>query len=216
VLHSRMMNEQLEPERLLTAYAAGIFPMADDEGELHWVAPDPRAIIELDGLIVSRSLRSRIRREEFGITVNDAFDEVIAACADRREGTWISREILAAYRALHRLGFAHSVEAWQGDGLAGGLYGVAIGAAFFGESMFHRTTDASKVALVALVERMRSRDYALLDVQFMTPHLERFGAVEISRRAYLRRLRTAVVRPRAFDDARGPTVLRIPPTRQRR
>ena len=208
------MRDQLAPEHLLAAYAAGIFPMADDEGELHWLAPDPRAVIELDRFQASRSLRATVRRGLFTITVNEQFDEVIAACANRREGTWISRDILRSYRKLHLTGFAHSVEAWKDGELAGGLYGVAIGAAFFGESMFHRITDASKVALAELVARLRHRRFTLLDVQFTTEHLRRFGAVEISRKEYLRRLRRAIVRPCTFDDRLGPTAVQPNPHRR--
>ena len=197
------IHRDLQPDRLLTAYACGVFPMADDAGELHWFAPDPRAIIDLDAVSVSRSLRAVIRRGVFKITVNQAFGEVIRACAERDEGTWISDEIASAYAALHELGFAHSVESWRDGELAGGLYGVSIGAAFFGESMFHRATDASKVALVALAERMNERGLTLLDVQFMTPHLRRFGAVEIPRREYEGRLRRAIQRPVSFVDAGG-------------
>ncbi len=192
------MDPQLAPDRLLTAYASGIFPMADDEGEIHWYAPDPRAVIELDSFIVHRSLRSVIRRGDFELSLNQGFDAVMRACADRSEGTWISSDIAEAYGALHRLGFAHSVEAWQDGTLVGGLYGVAVGAAFFGESMFHRATDASKVALVHLVEHMKEREFELLDVQFSTDHLRQFGAVEIPRNEYGRRLRQAVVLERAF------------------
>ncbi len=135
--------------------------------------------------------------------VNSAFAEVIAGCADRREGTWISNDMKDAYRVLHRLGYAHSVEAWRGEELAGGLYGVAIGGAFFGESMFHRVTDASKLALVYLIERMRGRGFALLDVQFLTEHLQRFGAVEIPRTEYERRLRHALSLSCSFVDMMG-------------
>lgn len=187
-----MMTLELTPDLLLSAYASGIFPMADDTGEIRWLAPDPRAIIELDTFKPSRSLRAVCRRGVFEVRVNTAFSEVIAACADRREGTWISDEIIEAYTRLHELGFAHSVESWQGGLLAGGLYGVSLGGAFFGESMFHRETDASKVALVHLVERMRRRKMVLLDTQFMTDHLATLGAVEISRRAYERRLERAI------------------------
>ena len=127
------MRADLTPERLLAAYAVGIFPMADDDGEIHWLAPDPRAIIELDSVNVSRSLRAVVRRRVFAVTVNRAFERVVEACADRPEGTWISRDMRNAYCRLHRLGFAHSVEAWKGSELTGGLYGVAIGGAFFGE-----------------------------------------------------------------------------------
>lgn len=199
------MNRNLQADRLLAAYASGIFPMADDEGTLHWLAPDPRAIIELDAMKVSRSLRSVLRRGLFTVTINRAFDRVMAACGDRDEGTWISEDMLEAYGRLHQLGFAHSVEAWRDGKLVGGLYGVSIGAAFFGESMFHRATDASKVALVHLVERMRERGYRLLDTQFMTPHLKTLGATEISRAEYERRLAPAVRSSCAFDDESGPT-----------
>jgi leucyl/phenylalanyl-tRNA--protein transferase len=194
------MQPDLAPDTLLAAYAIGIFPMADDEGEIRWFAPDPRAIIELESFKTTRSLRSTLKRGVFGTSVNRAFEEVIAACADRPEGTWISTDIQGAYCELHRRGFAHSVETWQEDELVGGLYGVAIGGAFFGESMFHRASDASKVALVGLVERMRKRRFVLLDVQVMTGHLQRFGAVEISRAEYERRLMRAIRLPRSFMD----------------
>lgn len=187
-----MMPLDLSPRLLLAAYAAGIFPMADEDGDLHWLAPDPRAIIELDGLKVSRSLRAAVRRECFTITVDRAFGKVIRACANRREGTWISRAIIEANENLHELGFAHSVESWRDDTLVGGLYGVSLGGAFFGESMFHRATDASKVALVHLVERMKNRGMVLLDVQFITPHLRRLGAIEIPRSEYELRLADAL------------------------
>ena len=199
------MELDLSPECLLSAYASGVFPMADDAGAVHWLAPDPRAVIPLDGFRTTRSLRSVVRRDVFAIKVNASFEAVIDACADRASGTWISSEIRAAYIRLHALGFAHSVEAWHEDSLAGGLYGVAIGGAFFGESMFHRATDASKAAMVALVERMRARGFTPLDVQFMTDHLRRFGAVEISRSDYLDRLHAAVQTSCAFDDRVGPT-----------
>jgi len=197
------MRWDLSPQRLLTGYMVGIFPMADDAGKVHWLAPDPRAIIELDSLKVSRSLRSVIRRGLFEMRINTAFSDVITACADRPDGTWISPQIRDAYTELHVRGFAHSVEAWKDDVLSGGLYGVAIGGAFFGESMFHVATDASKVAMVHLVERMRQRGMTLLDVQFMTKHLRRFGAVEIPRRDYEHRLRDAVRNPCSFIDGGG-------------
>ena len=186
------MHLNLSPECLLAAYAAGIFPMADEDGRIVWLAPDPRATIELAAFRIPRSLRSVMRRKVFEVTIDRVFTEVIAACADRAEGTWISGEIQEAYCNLHRLGFAHSIEVWKAGQLAGGLYGVTIGGAFFGESMFHRLADASKVALVMLVERMRAHGLVLLDIQFMTEHLRRFGAVEIPRREYERRLRRAV------------------------
>ncbi|UCE61630.1 MAG: leucyl/phenylalanyl-tRNA--protein transferase [Phycisphaerales bacterium] len=197
------MHADLAPERLLAAYAVGIFPMADDDGELHWLAPDPRTVINLDSFTVSRSLRVVVQRGVFEVSVNRAFAEVVSACADRPEGTWISAEIAEAYSELHRLGFCHSIEAWKDDRLAGGLYGVALAGAFFGESMFYRVTDASKVALVKLVERMRDRGFKLLDVQFATEHLRRFGAVEIPRREYERRLAEALRVSCWFDEAPG-------------
>ncbi len=194
------MHPDLVPNRLLAAYAVGIFPMADETGELRWLAPDPRAIIELDGFKTTRSLRAVVRRGVYTVSVDRAFRDVIKACADRPEGTWISQEVLEAYCELHRLGFAHSVEAWKADALAGGLYGVSIGGAFFGESMFHLLADASKVATVHLVEHMVSRGFELLDVQFLTDHLLRFGATEIPRTQYERRLADAIRLDRSFVD----------------
>lgn len=192
------MRLELTPHNLLTAYAHGVFPMGDEDGVLHWLSPDPRVVIELDACQPSRSLRAKLRRRVFEITVDREFEKVIQACAERPEGTWITPEIVAAYSTLHHLGFAHSVEAWQDDQLVGGLYGVVLGGAFFGESMFHRATDASKVALIALVERMQTRGFVLLDVQFMTEHLRRFGAVEIPRKTYLKQLRHALELDRRF------------------
>lgn len=194
------MPADLAPERLLAAYAAGIFPMADESEVIQWLAPDPRAIIELDDFKISRSLRAVKRRGEFTITVDRAFEETMAACANRAGGTWISGEIAAAYARLHRVGFGHSVEVWQGEELVGGLYGVSIGGAFFGESMFHRVSDASKVALAHLVQRMRDRGMVLLDVQFMTNHLRSLGASEIPRHVYERRLHDAVRMRDTFTD----------------
>jgi leucyl/phenylalanyl-tRNA--protein transferase len=174
--------------------------MADDRGgRIRWYAPDPRAIIPLDAFHVPRSLRQTVRTRLFEVTVNADFPAVIRACAEREE-TWISAEIERAYTELHRLGLAHSVETWRDGRLAGGLYGVALGGAFFGESIFSRETDASKVALVALVERLRARGFVLLDTQFLTPHLARFGAVEIPRAEYERRLAAALRLAPRFDD----------------
>ena len=190
----------LRPELLLHAYRGGLFPMADpDDGDrIFWCAPDPRAVLPLDGLRVSRSLRQRLRRGTYRVTADQAFNDVVEGCAapaPGREQTWISAEIAEAYRLLHRLGHAHSVECWDGSGaLVGGLYGVALGGAFFGESMFSRATDASKVALVRLVERLRVGGFSLLDVQMQTPHLARLGVVEVSREAYEARLAEAVHR----------------------
>lgn len=183
---------ELDPATLIAAYAQGIFPMADDDGEIMWFSPDPRAILPLDAWHVPKSLGQIFRSGKFTVVVDQDFAAVIAACADRPEGTWISADIVGAYTRLHELGFAHSVEARLGGELVGGLYGVALGGAFFGESMFYRVTDASKVALVFLVERMKERGFSLLDVQFTTGHLERFGVVEIPRDEYLRRLEFAL------------------------
>ena len=187
------MRLTLSPELLLQTYRAGIFPMADpDADEIHWFCPDPRAVIDLDRFCIARTLRQTIRQRRFDIRIDAAFDAVIHACADREDDTWISPAIIDVFCRLHHMGVAHSVEAWQGDRLAGGLYGVAIGGVFFGESMFHRITDAGKVALAALVDRMRARRYQLLDIQFLTPHLVRFGAREIPRATFLARLQHAL------------------------
>jgi leucyl/phenylalanyl-tRNA--protein transferase len=193
------MHAVLPLDELLLAYAAGWFPMADDDGRIRWYSPDPRGILPLDRFHVPRRLARTMRSGAFEVTTDRAFDAVIRACAaDREEGTWISEEIVATYTALHARGLAHSVEVWADGQLAGGLYGVSLRAAFFGESMFHLVTDASKVALAALVERLRSRRFRLLDVQWATPHLERFGAEEISRGAYLRLLKRALEADAAF------------------
>ncbi len=175
--------------------------MGDDEGNISWYAPDPRAVLEHDDLYVSRSLRAVIRSERFRVRFSTAFEDVMRACAAPRSdehGSWITEEFVATYTALHEAGYAHSVEAWRDGRLAGGLYGVSIGGAFMGESMFSRESNASKVCLVALVERLRERDYVLHDTQFLTPHLERMGASLIPRAVYERRLRAAIVRPCRF------------------
>ncbi|MFZ2641295.1 MAG: leucyl/phenylalanyl-tRNA--protein transferase [Verrucomicrobiia bacterium] len=184
----------LEAHLLLAAYCKGIFPMAvGKRGDIGWFSPDPRAIIPLDERFhVPHGLRRVLKKQPFEITVDREFEVVMRACAKRHEGTWISDEIVESYCNLHRLGFAHSVEARLDGQLAGGLYGVHIGGAFFGESMFHRATDASKVALMQLVERLRTGGFALLDTQWTTPHLAQFGTMEIPRRDYLRLLRKAV------------------------
>lgn len=194
------MTDPLAPDRLLAAYSVGIFPMADETGQLHWLAPDPRCVIELDAFKTSRSLRSVLRRRVFDITVDESFESVIDACADRPGGTWISPAIRSACVTLHRLGFAHSVESRRDSRLVGGLYGVTLGGAFFGESMFYDETDASKAALASLVQRMRDRGFVLLDVQFMTDHLRRFGAAEIPRADYAARLYDAVRMKCSFAD----------------
>ncbi len=188
------MGADLEPGTVLAAYRAGLFPMPARRGLMAWWSPDPRGVIPLDGLRVSRSLRKSCARME--IRFDTAFDEVLAACADRRRpGAWIDRRIKAAYQELHDLGWVHSVEAWQDGKLAGGLYGVSIGGLFAGESMFHRSADASKVALVGLVERLESGGAALLDVQWATDHLRSLGAVEISRSRYHQLLDEALATP---------------------
>jgi len=178
----------ISPALLIEGYLEGVFPMGMEDGEIGWFSPDPRAIIPLDeNFHVPHGLKSVLRRGAFELRFDHSFGEVIRACA-RREETWITGEIVESYCELHRRGFAHSVEAWHEGRLAGGLYGVAVGGAFFGESMFHRETDASKVALHGLVERLRQRGFALLDTQWITPHLKRFGAIEIPRKQYLRLL----------------------------
>jgi leucyl/phenylalanyl-tRNA---protein transferase len=181
------------------AYRHGVFPMADEGSrEILWFRPDPRAVIPLDGFHVSRSLKRRLRLGGFEIRIDTDFEGVMRACGDRPEGTWISEEFIEVYAALHRAGKAHSVEAWRHGRLAGGCYGVALGGAFMAESMFHRETDASKVALAGLVSRLRERGFALLDVQYVTPHLASLGAVEISRREYERQLAEALKLERRF------------------
>src|SRR3989454_5036685 len=185
----------IPPELLMQGYRLGVFPMAMEDDSIEWFSPDPRAILPLEDFHVPHALRRLLRKKVFETSINDAFSEVIVACAKRKD-TWISREIIESYTRLHELGHAHSVEAWKQGRLAGGLYGVAIGGAFFGESMFHRVTDASKIALVALVERLRAKKFALLDTQWTTPHLQQFGAVEISREHYLKLLRRGGEIPR--------------------
>jgi len=187
----------LTPELLLRAYAAGIFPMAEDaeDSEVFWVDPEQRGILPLDGFHMSRSLRRTLKHELFETRCDSAFGEVVRGCAEprpERPRTWINEEIVQLYTALFHLGFAHSVECWHEGMLVGGLYGVALGSAFFGESMFSRVSDASKVALTQLVARLKLGGYRLLDTQFVTPHLERFGAIEIPRRQYHRALAAAL------------------------
>jgi leucyl/phenylalanyl-tRNA--protein transferase len=208
---SNSPDNELTPELVVRAYCAGAFPMADGrDGTIQWFSPDPRAVIPLeeDGFLVPRSLRKRVRSDCYRVTKDRAFEEVIRACAQPRADdadTWINPRIVEVYCELHNAGLAHSVEAWapgsdqmgscqpyEKEVLVGGLYGVSLGGAFFGESMFHRATDASKVCLVALVEHLRARGFGLLDVQFVNPHLEQFGVKEISSEAYMTRLHAAL------------------------
>ena len=187
----------IEPDLLLNAYAQGIFPMGMPEGDIAWFSPDPRGVLPLESFHLPHGLARSLKKNRFEVRYDTAFEAVMRACAEREE-TWIDEEIVRSYVKLHRLGFAHSVETWREGVLAGGLYGVALGGAFFGESMFHRETDASKIALCALVERLRERQFTLLDLQWVTPHLATFGAIEIPRRAYLKKLRSALVLPCEF------------------
>ena len=179
----------ITPETLLRAYSAGLFPMAEsaDDPDVYWVQPKIRGIIPLDEFHVSRSLAKTIRRRPFDIRVDTAFNQVMEFCAESTEmrpTTWINPLILTLYSELHRMGYTHSVEAWEGEELVGGLYGVSLGSAFFGESMFSRRSDASKICLVHLVERLKERKFTLLDTQFTTDHLKTFGAIDIPRRDY--------------------------------
>jgi len=204
---------RLTPDILLAAYAGGVFPMAEsaDDRELFWVDPHRRGILPLDGLHVAHRLRRVVRQGSFEIRVDSAFEDVIRGCAEateKRPNTWINEEIVRLYAALFARAAAHSVESWNDGILVGGLYGVSVGAAFFGESMFSRVTDASKVALVHLVARLRLGGYRLLDTQFLTPHLARFGGIEISRARYHRLLADALAYRASFpvalpDAARG-------------
>lgn len=185
-------------DQLLEAYATGFFPMSDG-GRIRWYSPNPRGIIPLERFHMPSRLARVVRQGRFEVRADTAFRRVIESCAaDREEGTWISPEIVESYAALHDAGRAHSIEAWRDGELVGGLYGVAVGGAFFGESMFHHARDASKVALAALVERLRARNFSLLDVQWVTPHLETFGAIEIPRRRYLMMLEEAIRLDRSF------------------
>jgi leucyl/phenylalanyl-tRNA--protein transferase len=192
----------IEPELLLEGYKLGIFPMAMENGAIEWFSPEPRGILPLRSFHVPHALQRTLRKKIFEIRVNTQFSEVMEACAKRRD-TWINREILDSYVRLHELGYAHSVEAWFEGELAGGLYGVSLGGAFFGESMFHRITDASKVALCALAEHLRAKKFVLLDTQWLTPHLIQFGGIEIPRNQYLHLLGRAVQLPRAFHELRS-------------
>lgn len=182
----------LTPDLLLRTYARGLFPMGDDAtGAVRWYAPNPRAHLPLDDFHVPHNLRRRVRRQEFQVKADQAFETVIRACADRSR-TWITPRIIRVYTALHERGYAHSVECWQDDTLAGGLYGVALKGAFYGESMFFRVSNASKVALVHLVRQLRAGGFVLLDTQYATEHLKRFGVVEIPRASFEEKLGRAL------------------------
>ncbi len=197
------MSDDLPPALLLQAYASGIFPMAESRvsTKIHWIDPRQRGIFTLDGFHMSRSLRRRIRRTPYEITLNRDFSAVVAACAARNE-TWINATITQAYTALHRQGFAHSIEVREANALVGGVYGVTIGGAFFGESMFSTRTDASKIALAYLVTHLAATGFQLFDTQFLTPHLASLGAVEVPRAVY-RKLLGKAVRQRADITARA-------------
>src|SRR5580698_8939491 len=201
-------SSEITPQVLLRAYACGIFPMAEsaDDPTLFWVEPEMRGVIPLDGFRVSSRLARTVRSDAFTVTIDTAFKAVIAGCAapqPGRDDTWINTRIRDLYIGLHELGHCHSVEVWENDDLVGGLYGVSLGRAFFGESMFHRTRDASKVALVHLVGRLIAGGFRLLDTQFLTGHLARFGAVEIPRAEYLEKLNEALGAEAYFPASSG-------------
>jgi leucyl/phenylalanyl-tRNA---protein transferase len=201
--------QPITPETLEFAYRNGVFPMGEPgTGEIHWYQPEPRTIVDLERFHAPRRLLKTIRSGKFTFTINQAFDRVIRNCArtEHPEGVWITEEIIALYTRMHELGKAHSVEAWAGGRLAGGLYGVALGGAFMGESMFHAERDASKACLVHLVERLKERGFVLLDTQFPTEHLARFGLVMVPHRHYLRLLKAAL----ALEHARFVDPLREP------
>ena len=191
-------RQTLDPDLLLRAYALGWFPMGTGRRHrIEWFSPDPRGILPLDTFHAPSRLKRTVRQSRFDVRIDTAFEAVMRACAER-DDTWITEDIVSSYLTLHRLGVGHSIETWQDGALVGGLYGVALGGAFFGESMFHSATDASKVALVALVERLKARGYVLLDTQWVTPHLAQFGGVEIRRSEYLERLSAALSLPCLF------------------
>ena len=193
-------DPEVTPDLLLRAYSIGLFPMSEsaDDPDIYWVQPEIRGIIPLDKFHVSKSLTKRIKQRPFDIRINSAFEAVMRACAEpveNRPSTWINTKILDLYCQLHAMGHAHSVEAWEGDELVGGLYGVSLGAAFFGESMFSRRTDASKICLVHLVNRLKTRYFKLLDTQFTTDHLKTFGAIDMPKAQYEMVLAHAMVSP---------------------
>ena len=187
----------IPPQTLLEAYRQGIFPMADEYGAVNWYEANPRAVLEVDGFHIPHDLKRVLNRNDFEVRIDVGFEQVMRACA-RRTPTWISEEIIGSYVALHHLGYAHSVEAWQNGRLAGGLYGVALGAAFFGESMFHRISNASKIALVHLARHLENQGFELHDAQVMTPTLKLFGARNVPREEYMRRLKSALKKKVSF------------------
>lgn len=197
---TRSRQPDITPDLLLRAYSIGLFPMADsaDDPELFWVEPELRGIIPLDDFHISKSLAKTVRRAPFDIRYDTAFEQVMDGCAapaPDRPTTWINARIRSLYATLHSMGHAHCVEAWEGDELVGGLYGVSLGSAFFGESMFSRRTDASKICLVHLVERLRKQGFVLLDTQFTTEHLKNFGAIDVPKSRYEKMLARAIATP---------------------
>ncbi|TAV89252.1 leucyl/phenylalanyl-tRNA--protein transferase [Rhizobium leguminosarum] len=197
---SRRKSPGITPDILLRAYSIGLFPMAEsaDDPEIFWVEPELRGVLPFDHFHVSKSLAKTVRKKPFEIRFDHAFDQVIAACAEETSGrpsTWINRTIRSLYSTLFDMGHAHTVEAWEGDELVGGLYGVSLGSAFFGESMFSRRTDASKICLVHLVDRLRQRGFTLLDTQFTTEHLKTFGAIDVPKADYAAMLAAAMESP---------------------
>lgn len=203
---SGTQRQTITPEVLLQAYASGVFPMAEsaDNPVIFWVQPQFRGIFPLDGFHISRSLRRRMRNADYSVSVDTCFADVVRACADRSE-TWINAKIFDLYMELHRMGYAHSVEVFRQGRLIGGVYGVALGRAFFGESMFSRETDGSKIALANLVARLRTGGFTLFDTQFLTPHLESLGAIEIPQADYLKRLRVALEKSANFLELNADT-----------
>ncbi|WP_434712909.1 leucyl/phenylalanyl-tRNA--protein transferase [Rhizobium sp. YTUHZ045] len=197
---SRRKSPGITPDILLRAYSIGLFPMAEsaDDPEIFWVEPELRGVLPLGDFHISKSLAKRVRRKPFEIRFDHDFDQVIAACAEETSGrpsTWINQTIRSLYSTLFEIGHAHTVEAWEGDQLVGGLYGVSLGSAFFGESMFSRRTDASKICLVHLVDRLREKGFTLLDTQFTTEHLKTFGAIDVPKAEYALLLASAMESP---------------------
>ena len=196
-------QSSLTPANIIKAYSIGIFPMAENHSDknIFWIDPEKRGILPLECLHVSKSLRKTLRREHFHVTYNHNFDHIIKECArlsSTRSETWINQEIIEAYTDLHKMGYAHSVECWKKDKIVGGLYGISLGGAFFGESMFSRESNASKISLVHLVALLKDRGFVLLDTQFTTDHLEKMGVIEISRKTYHKKLQYALLKSASF------------------